>query len=98
MEVNVDRDFGWAPVAGEVEHEEVRAVFLAFGYEAEIGIETRHHGVLGGRTIFADQTLAAARPRQPRQHVERCLLDATAEHAAAHDPAIDVERLAGRAC
>src|SRR5205823_3387184 len=52
--------------------------------------------VFRGCAIFANQTTAAAPPRQAREDIESGLLDPAAEDAAAHHPAVDVQRLALR--
>ena len=49
----------------------------------------RHHVVLRGRAVQAQQPLHPARRQLMRQQVQRCLLHPASQHAAAHQPGID---------
>lgn len=62
--------------------------------EAEARVKIFHHRVPCSRPVAADQGFGSRRMNLRRHDGEQRMLDATAEHAAAHEPGIDFRGLA----
>src|SRR4051812_2573321 len=59
-------------------------------HETELLVMVAHHAVALGPTIDADQPLDAARPRVLDDLAQHHRLDPATEHAAAHQPGVDL--------
>jgi hypothetical protein len=83
-------------VIGEIEAPARRPIggrgSIDFG-EPQAGIELADHVVLGGRNVVGNEGAHASLFRRLDRDIHRFEFELPAEHAAAHDPVLDLERI-----